>query len=225
MKKVSKHLLFLLLTTVLALGTVIFLGFALKERLSTPHEISSKKGLQGYNFTVVAMKDDKPVEMLHQWSSTVRFDEGSLAPKDRAFLQSGMKYPIIWADTGRAIGNYRYYLTSSDLPLISSRLNSKSGENPHEVRVKILEDDIVNKRQTLQLIVMGDDTDFKNIYEVKNNSIRPLKWSRYRAMSLIPFAMVSPFLLIGLIYFWGKILERYFFPRRGRGLASQSSEV
>lgn len=166
------------------------------------------------DFAVVAMKGNMPVEMLHQWSSSIRFDERSLTPKDRAFLQSGMKYPIVWADTGRALGNYRYYLTSADLPLINYRLNSKSDENPHEVRVKVLKDDPITENQTLQLIVMGDDTDFKNIYQVKNNSIRPLKWSRYRAMSLIPFAMVSPFLLIGLIYFWGKILERYFVPRK-----------
>jgi hypothetical protein len=161
----------------------------------------------GCPFTIIAMNDNKPVELYHEWSVKgidwmldLHSGKGITITETRAGVEEDVKHPIIWADTGKSIHPYRYYLTKADLRKINSMPRLEPGEG-HLIRVKILKDDPQNKRQTLQVIVNGDLNRFKNIYEVKNDRVKPLEWVRYRplAVTLIVVTVFVPLTLIIII--------------------------
>lgn len=170
----------------------------------------------GYEFFIIGMDGNKPVEMYHEWSGGIakyaeclRKDKSSKAEIE-AFLNPNLK-PVVWADTGRATKNYRFYLAKADLPRISAQLKSKPDEYPHAVKVEILKDDPKNKLQTLQVVVSGEETDFINIYEVKNNSVHPLKWLRHRPFETAFFMIIlSPVVFIILMIIWWRLLRNMF---------------
>lgn len=140
---------------------------------------------EGYPFSVIAMKGNEPVELLHEWLVRELDIYPDLDSYDKhkkseiiGSIEARIKHPIVWADTGRAIKPYRYYLTESDLHKINFTSYLKSGEDAHRVRVKILENDPKNERQTLRVIVDGDLNKFINVYQVENGKVKPLKWLR-----------------------------------------------
>ncbi len=136
-----------------------------------------------YEFSIIAMKGDKPVELYHQNSSSVTRELKNL---DRAFktgdtvknldikneVQAEVDKPIVWADTGQALDHYRYYLTEADLPKINTQLDHTFGEGKVDYTVRILKDDPVRKKQTIyvDIHVFGN---FRGFYNVENNRIIP----------------------------------------------------
>jgi len=175
------------------------------------------------------MNGAMPVEAVHEWSGYVtrylqeRGGDGNNERADKAALRAEVelmvKRPVVWADSGRANWPFRYYLTDADLPLVNSQLNSNPEEYPHEVKVKVLEDDPRSRCQTLQVTVSGDITDFTNVYEVKDDRVRPIKWSRWRPMAAgFPVLFLAPAIFIVSALFWGWLLRKRFF-RRTTGIS------
>lgn len=131
----------------------------------------------GWGFTVITMKSNYPVELDYKWPGLM------LEQRDGH------------GSNGRELGHYRYYLGDADLQKASSQLNSKPNKYPHKVTVEVLEDDPAAKRQTLQVTVRGDRTNFISVYKVEHERVKPLGWTRYRpieahivALALFPFA-------------------------------------
>jgi|GEM_PF-6289367 len=171
----------------------------------------------GYIFTVVAMKSTKPVELFHQCSGYVLKRIACLDGKrrtgkevettaNRKAAEALVEKPIVWADTGRAIGNYRYYLTEADLPILNSQLDRTDGEYTQDYTVTILKDDPVKKIQTIQVVVWSGGC-FTSVYNVENNSIKPpLKWNYLREQAGIAVVVLFPFVLVGAGCFWGFVI-------------------
>jgi len=164
--------------------------------VSSPQPVSGPVKY-GYQFTVMGFKEKKPVELFHEWS--IRYidsiidsntEEGLIRSEIKAAVEEQVKLPIIWADTGKAIRPYRYYLTKTDLQNINTTRHLGSGAGSHSIRVKMLKNDPQNKRQTLRVVVNGDLNRFINIYQVENDRVKPLKWLRYRPFAATVVAVV-----------------------------------
>ena len=171
-----------------------------------------------YEFSIIAMKGDKPVELCYQSSHDVAqtlkyfdnaYKNGDIVknPAIKKEVQAEVDMPIVWADTGQALGQYRYYLTEADLPRINTQLDHKLGEKYIDYTVKILKDDPVRKKQTIyvDIHVFGN---FYGFYTVENNRIvPPFNWIHVTEQySIIKLPIFGVALIVSLV-FWHYLIK------------------
>ncbi|MEN6373024.1 MAG: hypothetical protein ABFD64_13530 [Armatimonadota bacterium] len=218
MDRILRSLLFNIILIALILGTTIMLFHAGRYGLSLlmfrPDTISGP--IRTGDFYIIGMKDGKPVELIHEWSCSTHGIADTLSEQDKQnkatiheLEQIYGKRPIVWKSTGRAAELYTFYITKHDVKLANISLNSKPGEWPHTVRVRILKDDPKTKTQVVQTLVEGERDSWKSIYRVENNRVHVLKYLFYRDESAgILGLLASPVFLVIAAVFWRRIFRK-----------------
>lgn len=190
-------------TTVLL---VMVLGHLMYRSLSRPKPVNGPMNT-GWTFTVVAVDGDGVVDLVHEWSGHLTGRLGAAASNSgsepamktaaREEFESHGQHSYVWADTGQATRQLRYYLTPSDLEKTNTQLDNTGPEHFRDVNVEVLDDDPVGKRQTVRIIDRDEDDDVVNVYRVENERVLPVAWSRCR-----PGRVIGPILmLVSLVIF------------------------
>ncbi len=201
------HTLLLALTVIAT--TVVVAGLAshgLYVYISRPQPVSGPLNY-GYDFPIVGMNGSKPVLLSHEWGGN--WSRFLAAGSTRRGLDKEMRGRLVWADTGRATGTFRYYLTPADLRRANDQLGKIGPGTGPRVAVSVLDNGSGRTRQTLRVTLFGDRTDIISVYRVEDERVRPLAWSHFRpetvGISMLP---VTLFIFAASVGLWDRLLRK-----------------
>lgn len=224
------YVVLLVTLTCVSAGFVYINGLSALESAKFPPR-PIERPIQMGDFCIVATQGDRPVQMVHEWSysailrikharDTYQVDGLSEHEMRQMVNTSPMPgaedtLPVVWQDTGRAEGEYDYYLEREEVRRANRELDRRKGDWLSLVTVKVLEDDPRTRSQVLQVLVVGDRDHEKSIYRVRGNRIYPIGYVFYRTEFLI-LTTIPVFAVLVIVSgcLWTRLLRKWFFGGR-----------
>lgn len=142
------------------------------HKLTSPAPITETN--QMVYFHVIGLNGSgEPVLLLHEDSELL--DEQRADPNFRSAASHDYG-PVLWRSDASGGGQYRFYLPKGKVSAIQRALTARMNDPLQSITIRLLKDDPVAKRQTIEVNRRSDDFDWYSIYEVTGKGVVPVAY-------------------------------------------------